>query len=36
MSIPPEIKRLRKRNATIRILIGMVIGALLGWLGGVW
>jgi len=36
MNIPPEVKRKRKRDATIRILIGMVIGALLGWLGGVW
>ena len=35
-SIPTEIKRKRRRNATIRILIGMTIGALLGWLGGVW
>jgi hypothetical protein len=36
MSIPPRIKRLRRRNATARILIGIIIGTLLGWLGGVW
>ena len=34
MNIPPEVKR--KHNTAIRILIGMVIGALLGWLGSVW
>jgi hypothetical protein len=36
MSIPSKIKRKRRKEATMRILIGIGIGTLLGWIGGVW
>mgnify|MGYP003628313309 CR=1 FL=1 len=34
--IPVNIKRKRRKEATMRILIGIGIGTLLGWIGGVW